>query len=251
MFSFRASIKRKIFLKAQQKNVIAVLDTGSGKTLISALLIKWISTQENSQKKVVFLVPKVPLVEQQSKFIARHTALRVAQVHSELSAGVMDRARWSNLFSQSDVLVMTGQIFLNVLTHSHWGMSKVSLLVFDECHHARKNHPYTTIMAIYRACPEADRPKVFGMTACPTWTSTPQTSLADLEKNLNAQIVTVQENLDEFARYSSKPTEVEPCTGVPAAREAPSQRLVAGHSRIPSISKVLSRISHSSYLESF
>ncbi|KAI0253802.1 hypothetical protein BJV78DRAFT_1298163 [Lactifluus subvellereus] len=202
--------QEEIFLKAQQRNVIAVLDTGSGKTLISALLIKWIATQETPQKKViVFLVPKVPLVEQQSRFIAQHTSLRVAQVHSDVSAGVMDRARWTNLFSQSDVLVMTGQIFLNILTHSHWSMNKVSLLIFDECHHARKNHPYTTVMAIYRACPEIDRPKVFGMTACPSWSSDlRQTSLANLEKNLNSKIVTVQEHLDEFARYSSKPTEV-------------------------------------------
>jgi endoribonuclease Dicer len=102
--------QEEIFLKAQQKNIIAVLDTGSGKTLISALLIKWIAGQESSQKKVViFLVPKVPLVEQQGKFIAQHTALRVAQVHSEVSAGVMDRARWSSLFAQADVLVMTGE----------------------------------------------------------------------------------------------------------------------------------------------
>lgn len=64
-------------------------------------------------------------------------------------------------------------------------------------------------MAIYRACPEADRPKIFGMTACPTWTHTAQASLADLEKKLDAQIVTVQENVAEFARHSSKPTEVE------------------------------------------
>ena len=137
--------QKEIFLKAQQKNVIAVLDTGSGKTLISALLIRWIAEQEHSQKKVtVFLVPKVPLVEQQSIFIAQHTSLRVAQVHSEVSASVTDRTRWSELFSQADVLVMTGervslrpdvfsfkisitsgQIFLNVLTHSHWSMNKV------------------------------------------------------------------------------------------------------------------------------
>ncbi len=137
--------QEEIFFKAQQRNVIAVLDTGSGKTLISALLIKWVATQECPQKKVVvFLVPKVPLVEQQGNFIARHTALRVAQVHSEVSAGVMDRTRWRNLFSQADVLVMTGerislsseriffssnsgQIFLNVLTHSHWNMNKVCI----------------------------------------------------------------------------------------------------------------------------
>jgi len=135
--------QEEIFVKAQQRNVIAVLDTGSGKTLICAMLIKWISAQENPQKKVViFLVPKVPLVEQQSKFIAKHTALHVAPVHSESSAGVMDRDRWSNLFAESEVLVMTGkhaprkrelvfflsdlgQIFLNILTHSHWSMNKV------------------------------------------------------------------------------------------------------------------------------
>jgi hypothetical protein len=102
--------QEEIFLKAKQRNVIAVLDTGSGKTLICAMLIKWISAQEKSQRKVViFLVPKVPLVEQQSKFIAKHTSLRVAPVHSDVSAGVMDRDRWSNLFAESDVLVMTGK----------------------------------------------------------------------------------------------------------------------------------------------
>lgn len=126
--------QKEIFLKAQQRNVIAVLDTGSGKTLISALLIKWISMQASTQKKViVFLVPKVPLVEQQSNFIARHTALRVAQVHSELSAGVMDRARWSNLFSQSDVLVMTGEHIPYVLNHSVLIESRAD---FPECTHA-------------------------------------------------------------------------------------------------------------------
>ena len=65
-------------------------------------------------------------------------------------------------------------------------------------------------MAIYRDCSEADRPKVFGMTACPTWTpDIRQTSLADLERCLDATIVTVEEHLDEFARYSSKPIEVD------------------------------------------
>ncbi|KAI0303519.1 hypothetical protein B0F90DRAFT_1896870 [Multifurca ochricompacta] len=202
--------QEEIFLKSQQGNVIAVLDTGTGKTLISALLIKWVVAQTSSQKKVIiFLVPKVPLVEQQGNFIAKHTALRVERLHSDISAGVMDRTWWGNLFARSDVLVMTGQIFLNILTHSHWSIDKVSLLVFDECHHARKNHPYTSIMSIYRACPETSRPKIFGMTACPTWSSdTRQTTPADLEKELNSKFVTVREHLEELAHYSSKPIEV-------------------------------------------
>jgi hypothetical protein len=66
-------------------------------------------------------------------------------------------------------------------------------------------------MAIYQDCSEADRPKVFGMTACPTWTPDARqtTSLAELENCLNAKIVTVEEHLDEFALYSSKPIEVD------------------------------------------
>ncbi|KAG2113417.1 uncharacterized protein F5147DRAFT_788835 [Suillus discolor] len=42
-------IKRR-FQRAQECNVIAALDTGSGKTFISILLIKWIMLQECSQQ---------------------------------------------------------------------------------------------------------------------------------------------------------------------------------------------------------
>jgi endoribonuclease Dicer len=42
------------------------------------------------------------------------------------------------------------------------------LLIFDECHHGIKRHPYNVIMReFYDSCPEADRPRVFGMTASP------------------------------------------------------------------------------------
>ena len=51
----RCWYQEEIFLKAQQKSVIAMLDTGSGKTLVCAMLIEWISAQEQleSQRKVV------------------------------------------------------------------------------------------------------------------------------------------------------------------------------------------------------
>jgi endoribonuclease Dicer len=140
--------QEEIFFKAQQRNVIAVLDTGSGKTLISVLLIKWIASQERSQNKVViFLVPKVPLVEQQGNFIAQHTGLRVAQVHSEVSAGVTDRTRWSNLFAQADVLVMTGERSAIWRTHFFLIESRPNLL---ECAHALSlEHEQGTVPRIY------------------------------------------------------------------------------------------------------
>jgi endoribonuclease Dicer len=43
-------------------------------------------------------------------------------------------------------------------------------MVFDECHHARKNSPYRQIMKLfYEQCDIDVRPKIFGMTASPSF----------------------------------------------------------------------------------
>jgi endoribonuclease Dicer len=101
--------QEEIFQRAQECNVIAALDTGSGKTFISILLIKWIVLQEYARGKViVFLVPKVALVEQQANFIAAHTPLRVKKFHGSLDLDLTDRVNWRTSFEKSDVVVMTG-----------------------------------------------------------------------------------------------------------------------------------------------
>lgn len=90
-------------------NIVAALNTGSGKTLISLLLIRWISAQQASNGKVIiFLVPKVTLVEQQGNFLAKHTPLRVSKLHGALDIDLTDRKGWRERFSRNDVFVMTG-----------------------------------------------------------------------------------------------------------------------------------------------
>ena len=135
--------QEEIFEKAVHGNIIAALDTGSGKTLISTLLIKWVSTQEHAYNKlVVFLVPKVALAQQQGAFIAKHSPLRVKQATGATAPDMSDRIGWQELLSDVDVIVLTGkfasshgpqvtnslslaQLFLNVITHSHWTINKV------------------------------------------------------------------------------------------------------------------------------
>ena len=101
--------QEEIFSRALESNVIAALDTGSGKTYISTLLIKWISVRDAGLGKImVFLVPKVALVDQQGDFIAKQTTLRVSKCCGATAIEMTDRAGWKKEIEGSDVLVMTG-----------------------------------------------------------------------------------------------------------------------------------------------
>ncbi len=82
-------------------------------------------------------------------------------------------------------------------------------MVFDECHHTRKNHAYNGIMREYFQWPLEQRPKIFGMTASPIWNPKDAAeSLATLERNLDAKVIAVREHVDELADHSPKPQEV-------------------------------------------
>lgn len=136
--------QEEIFSRAQRSNVIAALDTGSGKTYISTLLIRWIAARDAGMGKItVFLVPKVALVDQQGDFIVKQTPLRVRKFCGATAVDLADRVGWKKELDGADVLVMTGmfkylsstphaqsvsaQIFFNILTHSHWSLDKVCL----------------------------------------------------------------------------------------------------------------------------
>ncbi|KAI4523212.1 hypothetical protein K525DRAFT_196949 [Schizophyllum commune Loenen D] len=202
--------QEEIFRQAQAGNRIAALDTGSGKTYIGLMLIKWIASQpKNKDKMIVFLVPRVALVEQQGNFIAANSPLRVTQKHGQNALDMADREGWASVFATSDVLVMTAQIYLDLLTHSHWSIARTSLIIFDECHHVQKNDPYRQIMDEYRHCAPALRPRVLGLTASPIWDArNPGKALAALEAKLDAQVVGVRRHAGELDAHTARPREV-------------------------------------------
>ncbi|KAF9533589.1 hypothetical protein CPB83DRAFT_757321 [Crepidotus variabilis] len=202
--------QEEVFQQAQKENIIAALETGSGKTLISILLIKWIASQSKSCGKViVFLVPRVTLVDQQKETIKKHAALKVTKLHGAMEIDLSDRVGWKRKLEKYDVFVMTAQVFLNLITHGLWSIKQVSLMIFDECHHTRRNHPYNNILREYHQLPPNQRPKIFGMTASPIWnTSKPEASISELESNMNAKIMGVRENIAELELNTPKPVEV-------------------------------------------
>jgi endoribonuclease Dicer len=137
-----------LFEEAKNGNVICMLPTGSGKTLVAIMLIRHMLTNcDLKDNKIIFLVNTVPLVNQQYKAIKQNLpGYRIGKYSGDCGVDAWDLDKWIIEYKTHDILVMTAQIFLDNLRNAVISMSQLSLMVFDECHHARKKHPYNQIM---------------------------------------------------------------------------------------------------------
>ncbi|KAG0040768.1 Dicer-like protein 1 [Podila clonocystis] len=137
------SYQIQMYEKALNENTIAVMDTGSGKTLVAAMLIKEMIRRE--------------------------------------------------IMANRDP-------------------TQISLLVFDECHHARKDHPFCFIMNEFyhnkRTQDVAQKPRIFGMTASPTYNigSKMNQSASELERVLDSKVFSVQ--LHQLEGFVEKPMQI-------------------------------------------
>lgn len=87
-------------------------------------------------------------------------------------------------------------------------LNDISLLILDECHHAKKDHPYARIMKDYYLAAEKEiqRPRIFGMTASPVDARADVREASEaLEMLLNAKIATTS-NLS-LDRHVHRPEE--------------------------------------------
>ncbi|KAI9264913.1 hypothetical protein BDA99DRAFT_536411 [Phascolomyces articulosus] len=207
----------ELFQKAVEENVLAVLDTGSGKTLIAVMLIKYMAAKEREErlkrrntKLTFFLVDRVPLVPQQYNVIKSNCDANVERMYGEMGIDNWSERRWKQIFEENDVCVMTAQIFLDTLRHGFIHMSQVNLIIFDECHHCTKRHPYNLIMQEhYQRCDREDRPKIFGMTASPIHKTSigVEQAIFTLERNLDSRVyTTISGSITEAVRRAVEVT---------------------------------------------
>lgn len=131
-FQTPRNYQQELFEMAKKSNIIAVLDTGSGKTLIALLLLqhmKSVSLHNSKRQVSVFLVPTVPLVSQQSDYLASNSQLNVGQIHGAQNFGSMDEEGWTQSAGDFDVIVMTPAILLNGLDRGFVRMQQVCLFI--------------------------------------------------------------------------------------------------------------------------
>ncbi|CAL7946238.1 unnamed protein product [Xylocopa violacea] len=202
----------ELFEIALKENVIIYLPTGSGKTFIAVMLIKSLSADirksNKGDKHTVFIVNTVPLVEQQSEYIARLTDLSCVGLSSNVGVDFWKESEWNAQLNKHEVLVMTSQILVDALCSGYIDLNKINLIIFDECHRAVNDHPMRQIMKHFENYPMKEQPKVLGLSASLLNSNVKldkvQSIIKSLEITFNARVVTANTAL---TNYHSTPKE--------------------------------------------
>ncbi|VVB80731.1 ATP-dependent RNA helicase SrmB [uncultured archaeon] len=154
--------QKQIFEACKENSCLVILPTGTGKTLI-ALLLAIYKFEKEPLKKIVFLAPTRPLVEQHLASFKKNIPDGWAQM--DLFTGKTEAPQRKKIWQTAEFIFSTPQCISNDLKKGLYDLSEVSLLIEDECHRCLKNYAYNFISQKYKE--QNQKPHVLGMTASP------------------------------------------------------------------------------------
>lgn len=194
------------------------------------MLLRWTIQNELDDRSkslpkriAFFLVDKVALVFQQHAVLACNLDYPVDKFCGEMVDEVSCKEFWDKTFDENMAIVCTAEILYTCLHHSYIRMDQINLLIFDEAHHTKKNHPYARIIKdFYIEVSDGEkRPRILGMTASPVDAKIdPNIAAAELEGLLHGQIATVADPValqhsrgklksEIMVEYDKRPTDWE------------------------------------------
>lgn len=141
-------------------NTLCVLPTGLGKTNIAALVVAG-RLQKDMNKKILFLAPTKPLVEQHRKTFERYLRVEKLQV---ITGSNKPQERW-RLYQNADIVFSTPQTIRNDLKRGILNLKDFSLLIVDEAHRCVGNYAYVYVAKKY--IQQASDPLILALTASP------------------------------------------------------------------------------------
>ncbi|XP_078659837.1 antiviral innate immune response receptor RIG-I-like isoform X1 [Branchiostoma floridae x Branchiostoma belcheri] len=208
----------------QGQNTIICAPTGSGKTRVAIKITRehldGATTKKGAgvdeQRRVVFLVNKVPLVEQQCNAFLEYLSPKydILPLSGETAADIPV----GETLPEHDVIILTAQVLENALRDGLITLDTFSMLIFDECHHCQKNDPYNAIMTRYIKQKWGEDsgtrlPQIIGLTASlgVGKAKSQKDAVEHILKacaNLDAEWISqVVEHKDELLGYNQKPDE--------------------------------------------
>ena len=181
------------------EDLLVVLPTGLGKTVIAALIAAEILRR--GPGKVLVLAPTRPLVQQHADAFGRW----LVPLRSSRFTGTVRRPIRQGAWEGSDLVFATPEIVDHDLKEGRYRLDDVALLVFDEAHHAVGKYAYVPIAERYRT----ERPaagRVLGLTASP---GGKDERIEEVVGALGVQRIEARSREDEGVREHVQAVEVE------------------------------------------
>jgi endoribonuclease Dicer len=111
------------------------------------------------------------------------------------------------------LIVATCQIIVDVIQHGFLSIEDLNVLVFDECHHGRGDHPMHQLMQLFENIPKSKQPRVVGLSGMlvsgGVMPENVEEELAKIENIFMATIATAQnlQDYQEIQQFSTNPNE--------------------------------------------
>ncbi len=147
--------------KALRENILIVLPTGTGKTIIALLTaLKWREKHPNA--RIYFLAPTRPLVNQHYQLFNKNLKRDILTM-AALTGEIRPNAR--RLIWTRDIIFATPQLMYNDLVRGYINLKEEDLIILDEAHKAVGNHPYVKIVKFLAS--QNIYPRILALTASP------------------------------------------------------------------------------------
>src|SRR3989344_2225439 len=173
---------------AARHNTLVVLPTGLGKTAIAFLLTSQ-RLHNYPHSKILMLAPTKPLCEQHLESFRAH--LEIAPEKVVLFTGSVAPEKRALLWKEAQIIISTPQGLENDIINSRINLKEVSLLIFDEAHHATGEYAYVWIADQYDK--NSSTARILALTASP---GSDMETVKEVTTNLKIEKVEVRTEKD-------------------------------------------------------
>ncbi len=130
---------------ALSSSCLMVMPTGFGKTAVEWMVMAEFLRQYD--KKIILIAPTTGLVAQQQR-MARDM-IDIDPEHILRYTGETAPEKRHEIWRKGRILMATPQVIRNDATNRRISLDDVSLIIFDEAHHATGNHAYAQVGDLY------------------------------------------------------------------------------------------------------
>jgi len=154
--------QQTIFNTTVGHNTLVVLPTGLGKTAI-ALMLCVQRLMKFPDSKILLLAPTKPLCEQHLATFQTH--MMIPKEEMVLFTGSVSPEKRAQLWTKARIVISTPQGLENDVINRRVKLDEVSLLIFDEAHHASGEYSYVWLAEQYEKV--ARQGRILALTASP------------------------------------------------------------------------------------